>query len=121
MGKLAERYGDAARSGLYGVRDAGVPRAAAFEAGAVLMEIAPARLAEGWETLERALAAERVRTCVVLVAEGTALADPGQQAGLDRLAAAARLRREAGPPVFAVVVDPDGRLGLPPLYHEKGG
>jgi hypothetical protein len=49
MGKLAERLTDAARSGVYRVRAAGVPRAAAAEAKADLIEIKLAVLAgEEW-------------------------------------------------------------------------
>lgn len=119
MGKLAERYGDAARSGVYGVRDAGIPRVAAGEADAVLIELAAARLAEGWARVKEALDSERTRACVVLVADAGALAHAEHRAMLEALVSAARACRESGRPFFAVMVDPDARLGLPPLYHER--
>ena len=61
MGHLAKRYGDAARSGVYGVRDAGIPRTAAVEADALLIEIAASRLQEAWAQVEQALGAQTVR------------------------------------------------------------
>ena len=119
MGKLAERYGDAARSGVYRVRDAGIPRAAALEADALLLELAAAQLAAGWAPIGAALDSQRTRACVVLVADAATLAHPEQRAVLEVLAGEARASRAAGRPFFAVLVDPDARLGLPPLYHER--
>ena len=120
MGKLAERYTDAARSGVYCVRDARIPRTAAGEAGALLLEIAAARLAESWARAEAQIAgAERSRPCVVIVADAAALAGPQHRAVLQALAATARACRESGRPLFAVMVDPEARLGLPPLYREQ--
>jgi hypothetical protein len=119
MGKLAERYTDAARSGVYCVRDAGIPRAAAVEASALLLELAAGRLAEGWARVEAQIGAERTRPCVVIVADAAALAGPDHRAMLQALAAAARACRASGRPMFAVMVDPDARLGLPPLYRER--
>jgi len=43
MGKLAERYTDAVRSGVYRVADVAVPRPAAGEARALLLETSAAR------------------------------------------------------------------------------
>lgn len=119
MGKLAERYGDAARSGVYGVRDAGIPRTAAAEADAFLIEIAASRLQAAWAQVEQALGQQTARARVLLVAGAAALASAEQQGMLQRLSAVALAGREAGRPLFAVVVDPDGRLALPPLYREK--
>jgi hypothetical protein len=119
MGKLAERYADAARSGVYRVRDPRIPRAAAVEAGALLLELAAARWPEGWARLEAQIGAERTRPCVVIVADAAALAGPGHRAALDALATAARACRASGRALFAVVVDPEARLGLPPLYRER--
>lgn len=119
MGKLAERYRDAARSGMYCVRDAGIPRAAAVEAGALLIELAAARLAEGWARLEEQIGAERTRPCVVIVADAAALARPEHRPLLQALAGAADACRGSGRPLFAVMVDPDARLGLPRLYRER--
>ena len=120
MGKLAERYGDASRSGLYRVRDAAIPRTAAAEAGALLLEVTAARIAQDWAGVREALAAERTRACVILVTGAATLADPRHRTLLEDLASAAQARREAGPALFAVMVDPEGRLGLQPLYHERG-
>lgn len=119
MGKLAERYTDAARSGVYCVRDAAIPRAAAVEAGALLLELAAARLAEGWARVAAQIGAERTRPCVVIVADAAALAGPEHRAVLQALAIAAHACRESGRPLFAVMVDPEARLGLPRLYRER--
>jgi hypothetical protein len=119
MGKLAERYGDAARSGVYRVSDAGIPRAAAAEAGALLVEIAAARLADGWPGVEEAVGAEGSRTCVLLVPDAAALGEARHRGVLEALLAAAQVFREARRPFFAVLVDPETRLALPTLYHER--
>ena len=121
MGNLAERYGDATRSGVYGVRDAVIPRAAAMEADAFLIEVSASRLRAEWWRVDQAIAAETARACVMLVPGAAALALPEHHGMLERLRAAADAGREAGRPIFAVMVDPDGRLELPPLYREKPG
>ncbi len=121
MGKLAERYTDAARSGMYCVRDAAIPRAAAAEAGALLIELDAARLAKGWARVEAQFGGGRTRPCVLIVADAAALGGPAHRGVLDAIAAAARACRESGRPLFAVMVDPDTRLGLPRLYREHGG
>ena len=119
MGKLAERYGDAARSGVYRVRDGRIPRAAAEEADAFVLELAVAALADGgWPQVEAAIALPRTRACVVLIPDAATLAQPEHHAMLEALSAAARSCREAERPFFVVLVDPDARLALPPLYHE---
>ena len=119
MGKLAERYRDAARSGVYCVRDAGIPRAAAVEAGALLLELDAARLAEGWARVAAQVGAERTRPCIVIVEDAAVLAAPEHRAVLQALATAARAGRESGRPTFAVMVDPGARLDLPRLYRER--
>lgn len=121
MGNLAERYGDAARSGVYRVRDAGIPRIAAAEANALLVEVAASQLPGAWARVRQTAGVERARACVLLVAGAAALAGPERHGMLERLAAAALEGCEAGRPFFAVLVDPDGRLDLPPLYREKDG
>jgi len=93
MGRLAERYRDANRSGVYRVSDAAVPRAAAAEAG-------PASQVLVLEGID-ALAPKEVEMIV---------------AALQHVAAA---RRARGMPFFAVLVDPERRLALPTLYKEK--
>jgi len=120
MGKLAERFTDAARSGVYRVRSAGVPRAAAAEAAAHLVEIGVAALVNGgWPKVQRALDAARRGICVVLVDEAATLAEPLHSETLAALRAAAHACRDAGRPCFVVLVDPDSKLALPPLYHER--
>jgi hypothetical protein len=109
MGHLAERYRDASRSGVYRVTDAGVPRAAAGEAGAPLSEITIVNGLDVGALLEEKLAAN----VQVLIIEGDC------RAHLAVLEAAARKRRERGTPFFAVLVDPGRRLDLPTLYKEK--
>jgi hypothetical protein len=120
MGKLAERYGDGARSGVYRVRDAGIPRAAAAEAQAVLIELDVAALADGgWQQVQRAIGPPHAGTCVVLVPDAAALARPENHGLLQALRDAALSCREKGRPFFAVLVDPDARLALPLLYKER--
>lgn len=119
MGKLAERYTDPARSGVYGVRDAAIPRAAAREAGAVLVELAASSLDEGWPRIEQAMGSAPTRACVILVSDAGALARPERRATLEALDDAARACRAASRPFFAVMVDPEARLGLAPLYRER--
>lgn len=119
MGNLAQRYGDAARSGVYRVNDGSVPRIAAAEAGALLIEVAASRLGGEWDRIEQDLLSETARSCVLIVAEAGGLAFAGGNAFLQRLGSVATARRNAGVPLFVVVVDPDGQLALPPLYREK--
>lgn len=119
MGKLAERFGDAGRSGLYRVRDAKVPRLAALEAHACLVEVAGDALANGgWASLRESIEARGAAPCVLLVMDGGVLADPAHSGLLEALLAMARSRRESGPALFAVLVDPEERLALPLLYRE---
>ena len=120
MGKLSERYGDAARSGVYRVRDAAIPLAAAAEADALVLELGVAALADGgWPQVEHALGLRRDSACVLLVPDAGALALPANRGVLEALAAAARSCRDAGRPFFAVLVDPGARLAVPPLYKER--
>ena len=120
MGKLAERYGDAARSGVYRVGDADIPRAAAVEADAFVLELGVAALAAGgWPRVEEAIQRSRTRACVVLIPDAAALARPEHQGALEALRAAAQRCRDANRPFFAVLVDPEACLALPLLYHER--
>lgn len=122
MGKLAERYGDAARSGLYRVRDGAIPRAAAAEADALLLEFGAAALADGaWRELEQALARQPTGTCVVLVRDAAQLPPPLHGGVVAALRALAEARRSSGRAFFAVMVDPEARLDLPALYKERPG
>jgi len=119
MGKLAQRYCDGTRSGVYRVRDARVPRAAAAEANALVLELAVATLADGgWQQVEHAIGLRQTGTCVVLVDDAAALAQAELGGLLDALRSAAQSCRDAGRPFFAVLVDPEARLALPPLYKE---
>ena len=114
MGKLAERFTDATRSGVYRVRSGDIPRKAAGEAGAHLVEVGLAALADGgWPQLQRALGDARI--CVVLVPDAGSLAHADLIA---RLRAAAQERRDTGRSFFVVLVDPDQQLDVPLLYHE---
>jgi hypothetical protein len=111
MGKLAERYGDAARSGVYRVSDGAIPRAAAAEANAQLLELAASAVALGG--LRQALAGDE-RCILVVLIEGA-----GDNAVLiEALQTVGREAREAGRRFFAVLIDPKGSLALPPLYKE---
>ncbi len=123
MGKLAERYTDAARSGVYRVTDAAVPRAAAAEARALLVETSAEALADGrWKELRDALEAGGRPACVALIGEAASFvarrADD-YTALLAALETQAHARRAAGEPFFAVMVDPRGALALPLLYKER--
>jgi hypothetical protein len=123
MGNLAERYRDADRSGVYGVRDGDIPRTAAGEAQARLIEVAAHRLCTDWAHFEQAFgsASDAPRACVVLVREASQLPPPHRQAMLERLAALTHASRQSGRAAFVVLVDPEWRLGLAPLYREKPG
>lgn len=120
MGKLAERFTDANRSGVYRVRAPGVPRAAAGEARARLIEMAaPALCPDRWSQLQGALGSNDVRICVLLLSDAAALGAHAHERMVATLSATARTWRAAGRAFFAVLVDPEARLALPPLYHEK--
>ena len=121
MGSLAKRYGDAARSGVYRVSSADVPRAAAGEAGARLIESSAAALAgEDWSGVREALA--RAERSVVLLVDGACSLvrhrKPEYLAIVDALNATALRARQAGRPFFAVLIDKEGVLPLAPLYKE---
>src|SRR5512132_3463315 len=112
MGKLAKRYADAAKSGVYRVRSARIPLAAASEANAGVVELAAGGVQSLAERLRQAIARNDRRPQVVLIrGEASALL-----ADLDDLA---RHCREHRLPFFAVVVDPAAALDLPALYKES--
>lgn len=112
MGKLAERYTDAARSGVYRVRDAAIPRAAALEAGALLTDLGMNdMLAGAWDAV---VPRRDGPPQVLLVHDAGALAP----SLLDELRAVAQASGAAGQPFFVVLVDPDEALRLPRLYKE---
>jgi hypothetical protein len=116
MGKLAERYGDAARSGVYRVRDAAVPRAAAAEAGIRTLDASAAALADGgWDAFAKALCVP----AVVLVAGAGALARSEYSDLVEALESVAQGARARGEPFFAVMLDPAAELDLPGLYKER--
>jgi hypothetical protein len=119
MGKLAERFTDATRSGVYRVRRGDIPRTAAGEAQAHLVEVSVAALADGgWPRVQRALSEAQARICVLLVPDAGSLARAGHAGLLAKLRAAAQERRDAGRSFFVVLVDPDQQLDAPLLYHE---
>ena len=116
MGKLAERYGDAARSGVYRVRDAAVPRAAAAEAGIRALEASAAGLANGgWDAFAKALSGPSV----VLIEGAAALAPAEYSELVQALHAVASNARARGESFFAVMVDPRAELEVPGLYKER--
>jgi hypothetical protein len=121
MGNLAERYRDAARSGLYRVNDAGIPRTAALEADALLIEVAACDLAEAWTRIVQRLDGESTRACVLLVPGAAALACEDGRGMLQAVSAQALAARATGRAFFAVMVDAEARLDLPGLYREKVG
>ena len=111
MGKLAERYEDVARSGVYRVTDAEVPRRAAAEAHARLFEF-DAGAIQGLDDLRRVIAQADGRPCVVFI-------DSRHVALRDGLAGLAAECRANALPFFALFVDPAGALDLPDLYKER--
>jgi hypothetical protein len=116
MGKLAERYVDASRSGVYRVRDTTVPRAAAAEAGLRMVEASAAALADGgWEAFMKSLPGP----AVVLIEGAEALAGREYSELVEALEALARSARARGESFFAVMVDAPATLALPRLYKER--
>ena len=112
MGKLAERYSDAARSGVYRVRDRAVPRAAAAEAGLLAREASAAALLDG--------ARDTFAAAPVLLIDGAEALAAGDYARLLQwLESRAQDARARGEPFFAVLVDPESALDLPRLYKER--
>jgi hypothetical protein len=120
MGKLAERYQDAAKSGVYRVASAEIPLRAAEEAFACVLEIGAAEIPELAGRLQGAIAEGERRPHVVLLREGGALAQVPQRyaAALDALERLARDCRARALPLFVVLVDPGAALDLPRLYKE---
>lgn len=116
MGKLAERYVDASRSGVYRVRDTTVPRAAAAEAGIRMLEASAAVLADGgWDAFRKSLSGP----AIVLIDGTEALAGREYSELVEALESLADAARERGEPFFAVMVDPPATLALPRLYKER--
>jgi hypothetical protein len=122
MGSLAQRYADAARSGVYRVGAADVPRTAAGEAGTRLLEVSAAALADGgWIRLQEQLAGAQ-SGMVVLVEGARELATRRESAYLalvNALYAVASQSRQTGKPFFAVLLDAEQALQLPSLYKER--
>lgn len=119
MGKLAERYGDAARSGVYRVRDTTVPRAAAAEAGIRTLEASAAALADGgWGAFATAMSGP-----LVVLIDGAGTLAVRYRDDYSRLVTALQAiaveARSRGEPFFAVMADPRAELDLPGLYKER--
>ena len=112
MGKLAERYADAAKSGVYRITSAEIPLLAAAEADARVVELAAEGIQSLAEQLRQMIARNDRRPQVVLIREEAS-------ALLDDLDELARHCREHRLPFFALVVDPAGALDLPALYKES--
>ena len=145
MGKLAQRFRDPAKSGVYRVTHANVPRDAAREAGVGLFEVSLAGVADkdallrqiaaalafpdwfggNWDALEDCLTDLSWCKAVgyVLLVQGVdalAVRYAGDYGVLiDVLGACAESWRERGVPFFVVCADPGGVLVLPPLYNES--
>jgi len=122
MGKLAERYADAGRSGVYRVSDARIPLAAAREADAFVLHLDECAAIDAPQRVRDAMSTAGTGRCrVLLVTRAAEMARdpaPGWSALLACLQLAAIEGRNKGNPVFAVLVDPDRRLDLPNLYKE---
>ena len=111
MGKLAERYADAAKSGVYRVTGTEIALEAAAEANARVFELPAEGIRSLAEQIRQAIARNDLRPQVVLIREASA--------PLDELDDLARHCRERRLPFFALVVDPTGALALPALYKES--
>ena len=144
MGKLAQRFLDPAKSGVYRATDAAVPRTAASEAGLALFEVPlagtqdkaallrqfaaslgfPDWFGGNWDALEDCLTDlswHAAAGYVLLIHGAAALAarHPDEHGVLlDVLGACAQYWRERGVPFFAVCADPGAALALPLLYSE---
>ena len=137
MGKLAGRLGDAARSGVYRATGADAvldaARSARLELARISLEGAagkeqvleriaaslafPQWFGANWDALEDCLTdlSWREARGHVLLIEGSM---PGDVLGIliDVLASSAEFWAARGKPFFAVLVDPQRKLGLPDLY-----
>jgi hypothetical protein len=122
MGKLSQRYEDAARSGVYRVASAEIPLQAASEANARVLELALHEVQALAGQLQQLAAKDDRRPCVVLIKEGAQLARTTSREYavlLGELHELARQCRANALPFFALLVDPAGLLDLPPLYKER--
>jgi hypothetical protein len=144
MGKLAQRFLDPEKSGVYRVSGAGVPRTAAREAGLALLEVSLDGVADkdallrqfaaslgfpdwfggNWDALEDCLTdlSWHAAAGFVLLLPGAdtlaALHADDYGVLIDVLASCAQYWRERGVPFFAVCDDPGGALVLPALFNE---
>jgi hypothetical protein len=144
MGKLAQRFLDPGKSGVYRVTDATVPRSAAREAGLALLEVPlegsvdkeallqrfaaplefPDWFGRNWDALEDCLTDlswYEADGYVLLLHGADALAERRSDdygVLVDVLGACAQYWRERGVPFFAVCADPGHALVLPALYNE---
>lgn len=135
MGKLIERLGDAERSGAYRVERAAPItdavrgtqidlasvdlRQPLFEAFARALSF-PRWFGANWDALEDCLGdlSWREGSGQVLLLQGwEGLPDKEREVLLDVLRSTAGFWRSEGRPFFAVFLDPDGKLGLPPLFR----
>ncbi|MBI3375524.1 MAG: barstar family protein [Betaproteobacteria bacterium] len=145
MGKLAQRFLDAAKSGVYRAADAGIPREAAREAGLALLEVSLEGVADkgallqriaasfafpdwfggNWDALEDCLTDlswQEAAGYVLLLHGADELAQrcPDDFGVLiDVLGESAQYWRERRAPFFAVAIDPRLRLAFPVLYNER--
>jgi hypothetical protein len=134
MGKLLGRLRDATKSGVYRAarRDA-IDEAAADSAtidlqdGEPLRAIAkalgfPAWFGGNWDALEDCLGDLSWRPRgghILLFVHGDRLAADERGLLMDILRSSAEFWMERGRPFFAVFIDPQARLDLPPLYRER--
>lgn len=138
MSKLLERLRDPVRSGVYraGARDAidealrGAELDAAaidLEGGDALRSIAqalrfPAWFGGNWDALEDCLGDLSWRPGeghVLLFQNWQAISSDHLGTLIDVLRSSAEFWSGRGKPFFAVLLDPQGRLALPPLYRES--
>jgi hypothetical protein len=122
VGCLAERYGDAKRSGIYRVSSRLVPILAAGEAGADLHEcdVTEVEAALG-RTFRQRTGEPRGRPCILLVHDVTHFCkgDPPKATQLvRRLQAAFRELSAGADPCFVVLLDPLNALDVPSLWRE---
>lgn len=145
MGKLAQRFLDASKSGVYRVADEGIPREAAREAGLALLEVSlegvagkdallqrfaaslafPDWFGGNWDALEDCLTdfswRQAAGYALFLHGAGELARRCPEEYGvlIDVLGACAQYWRERELPFFAVAIDPRLCLSLAALYNER--
>ena len=130
MSKLLERLRDPVRSGVYRVKASGaidevMPRAVQIDlkSGDALRAMAqalrfPDWFGGNWDALEDCLADLSGENHVLVFRNWHAISSDDLGVLIDVLRSTAEYWSGRGKPFFAVLVDPDKKLALPPLHRE---